>query len=603
MVCKKCGREIMETAKFCTFCGAPVSPQSNAPVRPQSNAQAQPQPYPVYRHTAPARQKSRFPLILTCCLLGAALLLTGGVLLGVTLSSRAEKTEARVPVSQSGESASDESGAPTEATEAPVAEGELLLAAGEYEVAVELFSAEIAAAPDDPLGYLHRADAYAAWGYALFHEAGGTEDVLEKYRLAAEDYDTAAQADPDLPQGDAPCIAYCAAAQSCQEAGDSAEAMRWAALSRDALESGSVSEAVRDALEPLVSAFFDVSDQVLLEERFVFTAEGSGEAARYGRTEYLRDRNGRLVEKRTYRADSEDAEEWTPDSETFYVYDANGAVLSEVTMLHYADLSSDVPEEISRTVVYFYDDLGRIDRTVTARIPADGSTSFARTEYYYDDADHPTCVSSTSARALDVTNWYSAVSGNTCGTGAGNTKFTYDEAGREIHREIWGDEGSTDSTYDGAGRLLQVTDREYFGTTVTDFIYGSPPQSNVPAGSAAVEFSGLRVEIPAGWDGKFLVLPTPKGIRFCAAADWPDMGGGLVTLSLYAEGEEYDYLPAHEVVGTLRKGGQTWTLVAIYPTDVQFSMETAEAYNALAEAVPELFMAISAVDGAVFTPN
>ncbi len=590
MVCKKCGREIEDTAKFCTFCGAVVTPQAGAGTQPR----------PVRAQTVPAQNRSRFPWILTCCVLALALLVVGGILLAVTFAGREESS---VPVSQSGENAAaaEESAPPTEAPEDPVSEGESLLAAGRYEEAVEAFTAQIAKAPGEPLGYLRRADAYAAWANALFEQRDADFDaVMEKYRLAAEDYRIAAESDPDLPQGDAPCIAYWAAAEKCLEEGDSAEAMRWAALSRDALENGTVSDEVLGALGPLVGIFFNVSDQVLLEERTAFTPAGGAEAVRYGRAEYVRDGNGRVVEKRTTRADLPDAAQWTPDSETFYVYNESGALFSEVTQLHYAGLSSSVPEESTRTVLYFYDDLGRLTRTVTGLLSADGRETFSRKEYYYDDAENPTRVSSTSVRVLETDNWHEAVSGNEYGTGAGNTKFTYDEEGREVLREIWGGEGRTESAYDDYGRLLRVTDEGYDGTTVTELTYGLPQVSAVPAGSGVIEHLGLRVEIPASWDGKFVAIPYRSGLRFYSTADWLDLGGHLVTLMFYAEGEEYDYLPAYEVVGTLRKDGKAWTVVAMFPTDVQFDQETAEVYNELANTVPELLRGVSAADGAVF---
>ena len=80
------------------------------------------------------------------------------------------------------------------------------------------------------------------------------------------------------------------------------------------------------------------------------------------------------------------------------------------------------------------------------------------------------------------------------------------------------------------------------------------------------------------------------------------MGGHLFTLRLYPEWEDYSYLPSYERLGHLEvyriTGGD---LVVVYPTDVQFDVETAAAYQACAAEIDDILTSLTFSAEATFT--
>ncbi len=72
-------------------------------------------------------------------------------------------------------------------------------------------------------------------------------------------------------------------------------------------------------------------------------------------------------------------------------------------------------------------------------------------------------------------------------------------------------------------------------------------------------------------------------------------GGWLFSLLAFPEGLEYDQYPDYKLVGLLTTGdGFTEHLVAIYPTDVEFTEEAAQVYLSLYEQIPEILKSVTA---------
>ena len=76
-----------------------------------------------------------------------------------------------------------------------------------------------------------------------------------------------------------------------------------------------------------------------------------------------------------------------------------------------------------------------------------------------------------------------------------------------------------------------------------------------------------------------------------------DYGGHLFTILLIPHGEDYSYYPSYEWVGVLETPEGDFDIVVLYPTDVQFSEDTAEAYHALLNQTDDVIFSLHPKDG------
>ncbi|MGM9662007.1 MAG: hypothetical protein ACI3WR_02820 [Oscillospiraceae bacterium] len=79
-------------------------------------------------------------------------------------------------------------------------------------------------------------------------------------------------------------------------------------------------------------------------------------------------------------------------------------------------------------------------------------------------------------------------------------------------------------------------------------------------------------------------------------------GGWLFSINLLTEFEDYTNYPDYDVLGSLevyRTG--SYNLVVTYPTDVQFSEETANKYNEMSESIPDILSTISFKEECTFS--
>lgn len=80
-------------------------------------------------------------------------------------------------------------------------------------------------------------------------------------------------------------------------------------------------------------------------------------------------------------------------------------------------------------------------------------------------------------------------------------------------------------------------------------------------------------------------------------------GGFLFGITLYLEGEDYSYLPSYDVMGTLKVNNKNYTVLVEYPTDVQFTEETSDAYHELSKDTDEILQSFQAKEGYTFEKN
>ena len=81
-----------------------------------------------------------------------------------------------------------------------------------------------------------------------------------------------------------------------------------------------------------------------------------------------------------------------------------------------------------------------------------------------------------------------------------------------------------------------------------------------------------------------------------------DFGGWLFSVELFEKKEEFDFLPSYELLGELKAENKLYYVVVIYPTDVQFTTESAESYLALQEDIPNVLESLTFVDSVEFSP-
>ena len=80
-----------------------------------------------------------------------------------------------------------------------------------------------------------------------------------------------------------------------------------------------------------------------------------------------------------------------------------------------------------------------------------------------------------------------------------------------------------------------------------------------------------------------------------------DYGGHLCSILLIPHGEDYDFYPAYEWLGVLETPEGDLDIVVLYPTDVQFSEETRDAYHQMNERVMDVLYTLAPVNGAELT--
>ena len=100
------------------------------------------------------------------------------------------------------------------------------------------------------------------------------------------------------------------------------------------------------------------------------------------------------------------------------------------------------------------------------------------------------------------------------------------------------------------------------------------------------------LRLPRDWDGHYSCATKYIGndmwLKF-RERDSADTiyGGHLFTLALATADTDYDYamLPAAEKLRTLTDGTNTYTLYAVYPTDVQYAPEAEQQYRSMQDRI------------------
>ena len=82
--------------------------------------------------------------------------------------------------------------------------------------------------------------------------------------------------------------------------------------------------------------------------------------------------------------------------------------------------------------------------------------------------------------------------------------------------------------------------------------------------------------------------------------DFLDFGGGtLFTIMMLPTTEDYTIFPSYELLGSMDTPEGTFYLVALFPTDVQFTEENVAVYNEMYEGVAEVLDTLAPKNGII----
>lgn len=145
-----------------------------------------------------------------------------------------------------------------------------------------------------------------------------------------------------------------------------------------------------------------------------------------------------------------------------------------------------------------------------------------------------------------------------------------------------------------------VKNNEYIDETVSSDSEDSPMTDIQPKSDMLIDTEYYTISVPYSWsDDCFYEIADGENYNYTLsfydeASHEAINGGWLFTIDLLTEFKDYSHYPDYEVLGSLevyRIG--SYNIVVTYPTDVQFSEDTARKYSELSEKIPTILDSIS----------
>ena len=132
-----------------------------------------------------------------------------------------------------------------------------------------------------------------------------------------------------------------------------------------------------------------------------------------------------------------------------------------------------------------------------------------------------------------------------------------------------------------------------------------PTESEVPDVpiESVIETKYYTLTLPDSWAGKWVMDLHERdngsySMSLHETQAFQEFGGGtLFALMMLTTGEDYTIFPSYELLGALDTPAGTFYVVALFPTDVQFTEETAEVYNRMYEDVTDVLYTLAPKDG------
>jgi len=133
-------------------------------------------------------------------------------------------------------------------------------------------------------------------------------------------------------------------------------------------------------------------------------------------------------------------------------------------------------------------------------------------------------------------------------------------------------------------------------------LFGACGQTVEDAGAIITEY--YTVTPPDTWEGRYVYEITGREdqtytLTLSEKTAYEEMGAGtLCTLMLFSTADSsYKELPDYRLLAALDTPEGAFYVAAVFPTDVQFSETSAEAYLALSEQIPEVLATLKAAEG------
>lgn len=146
--------------------------------------------------------------------------------------------------------------------------------------------------------------------------------------------------------------------------------------------------------------------------------------------------------------------------------------------------------------------------------------------------------------------------------------------------------------------------------TVSDEIIPSPEveaEHNAEEPDTLIDTEYYTITIPESWceDCIYEIVDGDSNdysLCFYDKSNYEESGGWLFSIVMLTEQDDYTYFPSYEVLGSIDvPNAGTFNIIASYPTDVQFSNETAAQYCGMHDAIPDVLKTVSYKENCTFS--
>ncbi len=113
-----------------------------------------------------------------------------------------------------------------------------------------------------------------------------------------------------------------------------------------------------------------------------------------------------------------------------------------------------------------------------------------------------------------------------------------------------------------------------------------PVVSDEPIAFQSELHPGLQMTLPASWNGKYAVRESDSAIEFYELQNHLYDGSGKLFTLRFMSADEYmdDMFPSYDVVYQT----ESTYVLALYPTDMQTSVDFADQYNLMSAEIPNI---------------
>ena len=131
------------------------------------------------------------------------------------------------------------------------------------------------------------------------------------------------------------------------------------------------------------------------------------------------------------------------------------------------------------------------------------------------------------------------------------------------------------------------------------------PPAETEAPSSLIDTEYYTLTLPSDWIGKCIcdIHERDNGTYSLSVhetnAFFSFGGGTLFTIMMLPTTEDYTIFPSYELLGSMDTPEGTFYLVALFPTDVQFTEENVAVYNEMYEGVADVLDTLAPKNGII----